>query len=183
MKSTSSTLHLAIVCASTLLCIGCMGSAAARDALPSQLDQLSGFLGDGTCTGNVVAKPGHPSRGRFHGEKTLGNHWVVIRYDEDATASNSRPYQVAQYFSYDAKAGHFVDVLLDNSGEIYSTGTSSGWQGDAITFENTDYTSGSHALFRDVFTRRGGEVVSHAGYERDKSGKWIKVDEETCNRA
>lgn len=179
MKPIPLTLCLAITCAAPLL--GC-GVAVAQEMPPTQLAELSGFLGAGTCTGNLVAKPGHPSTGRFHGEKVLGDHWVVIRYDEDATASNSRPYHVTQYFSYDAKAGRFVDVLLDNSGETYSTGTSSGWQGDAITFENTDFTSGSHPLFRDVFTRRGAEVISHTGYERDKSGKWVKVDEEVCKR-
>ena len=75
-----------------------------------------------------------------------------------------------------------MDVLLDNSGESYSAGSSSGWQGDVITFENTDFTGGSHPLFRDVFTRRGGLVVSHTGYERDKNGKWIKTDHELCKR-
>lgn len=179
MKSTPLTLCLAIACAAPLLV---PGLAMAQQALPAQMDQLTGFLGDGTCTGNILAKPGHPSTGKFHGEKALGDHWVVIRYDEDASASSSRPYHVTQYFSYDAKAGHFVDVLLDNSGGSYGAGSSSGWQGDAITFENTDFTSGSHPLFRDVFTRRGAEVISHTGYEQDKSGKWVKVDEEVCKR-
>lgn len=180
MKPTSSTLCAAIACASSLLCLG---PAGAQDALPSQLDQLSGFLGDGTCTGNVLAtKSPHPTSGKLHGEKMLGDRWIVIRYDGDATASDSKPYRVVQYFGYDAKAGHFVDVVLDNSGASYSAGTSSGWEGDAITFENTDYTSGSHSLFRDVFTRRGALVVSHTGYERDKHGKWIETDQETCSR-
>lgn len=180
IKPTPSTLYAAIACASSLLCLG---PAGAQDVLPSQLGQLSGFIGDGTCTGHFMAtKSPRPTRGKLHGEKTLGGHWIVIRYDEDATASNSRPYRVAQYFGYDAKAGRFVDVLLDNSGASYGAGTSSGWRGDAITFENTDYTSGSHPLFRDVFTRRDGLVVSHTGYGRDKHGKWIKMDQEICSR-
>lgn len=180
MKPTTSTLYAAITCASSLLCLG---SAGAQDALPSQLQQLNAFLGHGTCTGNLMAtKSPHPTTGRFHGEKMLGDHWIVIRYDEDATASNSRPYRVAQYFGYDAKAGHFVDLFLDNSGASYGAGTSSGWQGDVITFENTDHTSGSHPLFRDVFTRRNGLVVSHTGYARDNHGKWMKMDQEICSR-
>ena len=128
------------------------------------------------------SKSGHATSARYHGEKALGNHWVVIRYDEETTSSNSRPYHVAQYFSYDAKAGHFVDVMFDNSGESYGAGSSSGWQGDAITFENTDFTSGSHSLFRDVFTRHGATVISHTGYQRDKSGKWVKIDQKSRER-
>jgi hypothetical protein len=182
MKSTPSTLFcLALACAAPLLA---HRQAVAQDVAASPLDQLSGFVGDGMCTGKlmVTSKSIRTTTGKFHGEKALSDHWVVIRYDEDATASNSRPYHVTQYFSYDAKGSHFVDVLLDNSGETYSTGTSSGWQGDVMIFENTDFTSGSHPLFRDVFTRRGAEVISHTGYERDKSGKWIKTDEEVCKR-
>lgn len=179
MKPTSFTLYAVIACASPLLCLG---PAGAQDVLPSQLDQLSGFIGDGTCTGNFLGKPSHATSGKFRGEKALGGHWIVVRYHEEATSSNPRPYHVTQYFSYDAKAGHFVDVLLDNSGSSYAAGTSGGWKGDVITFENTDFTSGSHPLFRDVFARRGGLVVSHTGYGRDKHGKWIKMDQEMCSR-
>ena len=178
MKPTPSVLCTAIACASSLLCLG---TAGARDTLPPQLDQLSGFLGDGSCTGHLlVTKSPHPTSGKFHGEKMLGDHWVVVRYEEETTASNSRPYAVVQYFGYDPKAGHFVDVVLDNSGSSYGGGSSSGWQGDVMTFENVD--AGTHGLFRDVFTRHGTKVLSHAGYWRDKQGKWHKADEEMCKR-
>lgn len=180
MKPTSSTLFAAIACASSLLYLG---PAGAQDALPSQMNQLSSFIGDGTCSGNFLAtKSPHPSSAGYHGEKTLGSHWIVVRYREEATPSNSRPYHVAQYFGYDVKARRFVDIVLDNTGGSYGAGTSIGWKGDVITFENTDFTSGSHALFRDVFTRRGGLVVSHTGYAHDKHGKWIKTDHEMCKR-
>lgn len=172
-------LYAAIACASPLLYLG---QAGAQDKMPSRLDQLSGFLGDGTCTGNLLAtKAPHGTSATYHGEKTLGDRWVVVRYDEGDTSSNPRPFHVVQYFTYDPKAGRFVDVEVDNAGES-GTGTSSGWQGDVITFENTDFASGSHPRFRDVFRRRGGLVVSHTGYSPDKTGKWIKTDHETCNR-
>lgn len=181
MKPTSSPiLYTAIACASSLLCLG---TAGAQDTLPSQLDQLSAFLGDGICTGNLLAaKSPHATSGKFHGEKLLGDHWLVVRYDEETTASNAKPYHVVQYFGYDRKAGRFVDVLLDNSGSSYGAGTSTGWQGDVMTFENTDATGSNHGLFRDVFMRRDGKVVSHTGYWRDKHGKWVKTDEEICSR-
>jgi len=180
MKPTSPTLFAAIACVSSLLYLG---PAGAQDKMSSQLDQLSGFIGDGTCTGNFLMKQGHPTAAKYHSEKTLGDRWVMVRYDEETSSSNSRPYHVAQYFSYDAKAGHFVDFVLDNSGEGYGAGTSSGWQGDVITFENTVFGSGGgHDVFRDVFTRQGTQVVSHTGYQRDKSGKWVKTDHEICKR-
>ena len=179
MKPTSSTLHAAIACASSLLFLGPVG---AQDNHSSQLDQLSGFLGDGACTGHLLMKPEHATTGKFHGEKALGDQWVVVRYDQDPSSSNSRSYHVDQYFRYDAKARHFVDVVLDSSGSSYASGTSSGWHGDVMTFENTVLTNGGHYLFRDAFMRRGALVVSHTGYQRDKSGKWVKTDEEICKR-
>lgn len=180
MKPTPSAFYAAIACASSLLCLG---TAGAQDTLPSQLDQLSGFLGDGTCTGHLLAtKSPHSTSGKYHSEKLLADHWVVVRYDEDTTASNSRPYHVVQYFGYDSKSGRFVDVVLDSSGSSYGAGSSTGWQGDVMTFENMDATGGSNGLFRDVFTRHGTKVLSHAGYWRDKQGKWNKADEEICTR-
>jgi len=180
MKLIPSTVCIALACAAPLLG---PGQAFAQKMPASQLDQLSDFIGDATCTGNLLAaKPARTTSAKYHGEKTLGDHWLVVRYDEDATASNSKPYHVAQYFSYDTKAGHFIDVLLDNSGESYGAGTSSGWQGNAITFENTVLTGGGHYLFRDVFTRHSTNRISHTGYERDKSGRWTKTDQEMCQR-
>jgi hypothetical protein len=106
----------------------------------------------------------------------------MVRYDEETTSSNPRPYHVAQYFGYDEKSGHFIDVVIDNAGGSYAAGTSSGWRGDVITFENTVLVGSERYVFRDVFTRRGAKVGSHAGYQRDKSGKWVKADEEICKR-
>jgi len=179
MKLIPSTFCLALACAAPLLG---HGQAKAQSMTASQLDRLSVFIGDGTCTGNFLMKPGHSTVARYHSEKAVGGHWIVVRYDEEASSSNSRPYHVAQYFSYDAKAGHFIDVVMDNSGGSYAAGTSSGWQGDVITFENVDMANGGHDVFRDVFTRDGTRVGSHTGYERDKNGKWVKTDHEVCRK-
>ena len=179
MKPTPTALYAAIACASSLLYLG---PAGAQDKISTQLEQLSAFIGDGTCTGNLLIKPGHPTTARYHSEKTLGDRWIMVRYDEEASASNSTPYHVAQYFSYDAKAGHFIDVVLDSSGGPFGAGTSSGWHGNVITFENTVMMGGSHYVFRDVFTLDGTKVGSHTGYQRDKSGKWVKTDHEVCKR-
>ncbi|HEY1890143.1 MAG TPA: hypothetical protein VGG63_07035 [Steroidobacteraceae bacterium] len=180
MKPTPSTLFAALACASSLLCVA---PAGAQNPMPSQQDELSGFLGDGTCTGHfLLAKSPRATSAKYHSEKLLGDHWIVVRYDEETTSSNSSPYHVVQYFRYDSKAGHFVDVVLDNVGESYGAGTSSGWQGNVMTFENVDLASGNHELFRDVFMREGTVVVSHTGYMHDKNGKWIKVEHEVCKR-
>lgn len=158
-------------------------ASAQQTTAPASLEQLGFFVGDGTCSGQVIETgktPPHATNGRFHGEKTLDGNWVVIHYDEDQTATNPKPYHVVQYFGFDAAKKHYVSVTFDNSGSVYSTGTSSGWRGDTFTVDETAPTGGS-VSFRDVFTKGGSGMASHTGMMRDKQGKWVKTDEETCH--
>ena len=159
--------------------------AAAQAQEASPLEQLNVFLGDWTCTGRLMAmgdSPAHATRGKIHGERTLDGHWLVIRYDQLAGAKSSNLYHVIQYFGYDSKIKSLVDVVIDNSGSSSATGRSSGWVGNRITFENLENTDGSPAPYRDVFTHLGANRGSHAGFIRDKSGKWVQTDEESCRR-
>lgn len=177
MKYNTSALALALICASAL---GVM-QVSAQEAKPSSpVDQL-GFVGDGTCTGNVMAmgkKPGHATSGKYHGEKTLDGHWVAVRYDEDQTAAAPKPFHVVQYFGYDAAKKRYVTVLFENTEGSYSTGISAGWKGDSIAFDET--TDGKTVSFRDVFTTSKSGMSSHTGWMKDKHGKWVKTDEENC---
>ena len=36
--------------------------------------------------------------------------------------------------------------------------------------------------FRDTFTRTGAKGLTHTGTRQDKNGKWVKTDEETCQK-
>ncbi len=159
--------------------------ASAQDAkAPAQLDQLGTFIGDGTCTGNVMAmgkRPGHATTARFHGEKVLDGDWIFVRYDEDKTAANPKPYKIAQNFGYDSVKKQFVAAAFDNAGSGLTTGTSAGWKGDTITFDETSVRDG--VKFRDTFTRSGAKGLTHFGTSQDKNGKWVKMDEETCHKS
>ncbi|MGH8040791.1 MAG: DUF1579 family protein [Rudaea sp.] len=176
------TLSVCACCATTALAVD--GNLDATTASAS--NALDGFVGSGICSGNVMAmgkNPGHASTGKYHGEKTLDGHWVVIHYDEDQTAANPKPYHVAQYFAYDAREKQFVSVTFDNMGESYSTGTSPGWKADTFTVDENQTTHGKTVTFRDAFTKSGDGMSSHTGTMRDKHGKWVKTDEETCHKA
>lgn len=176
--------HKTIAAAVALTCASALGMSqvAAQDSrAPSAMDQLDGFVGDGTCTGQVMAMGKDPARattGKYHGEKTLDGHWVVIRYDEDQTAANPKPFHVRQYFGYDAAKKRYVAVLFDNSDHGYGMGTSPGWKGGSATFDES--MDGKTVIFRDVFTRGASGMASHAGWMKDKSGNWVKTDEEHC---
>jgi hypothetical protein len=182
MKRTSLAILAALVCTSAPFVIGQASAQPAGASSPSA--QLDAFVGDGICTGNFAAmgkNPGHATTAKYHGEKTLDGHWVVIHYDEDQTAANPKPFSVVQYFGYDAAKKHFATVSIYNSAAAYSTGTSAGWNGNSITFDES--TDGKPASFRDIFTTGENGLSSHTGMERGKDGKWVKTNEETCHKA
>ena len=180
MKRTTLAFTLSAVC---LAVSSSIGQAIAEDLnSPSPMDQLGKFVGEGTCTGNLLAMGkslGHATNGRYHGEKTLDGHWVVIRYDEDKTDANPKPFHVQQYFGYDAEKKVFVAVAFDNMSPGYSPATSSGWKGDTFTLEYTASIDGKMVSLRDVFTSDAAKKI-HTGMMRDQRGEWVKTDEETC---
>jgi hypothetical protein len=180
MKRTTLTL-------STLFCAiaaVAAGSASAQSNTAAANAPLDKFLGSGTCTGKTLdkdMKSFHATTGKFSSRKILDGNWVEVRYDEDQSAAVAKPYHVIQHIGYDAAKKRYVGVTVDNSGSGYSTGSSKGWKGDSITFDES--TDGQAAFFRDTFTSSGSGMSSHVGTMRDKSGKWIETDEEHCTSA
>lgn len=180
MKRKTVAVSVALVCSALSLGIGIAAANDFKSASPT--DQLSEFVGNGVCTGNVMAmgkKPGHATTGKYSGTKILDGNWIELRYDEDSSVAAPRPFHVVQYFRYDKARMRYVSVLVDNSGSGYSTGTSAGWKGDGITFDEAE--AGQPVAYRDTFTRSVSSGMSrHMGKMRDEHGKWIKTDEENC---
>jgi len=184
MERTSLAILAALICTAAPFAIG--QASAQQAGASSSSGKLDDFVGAGTCTGNMQAmgkNPAHATTGRFHAEKTLDGNWAVIHYDEDKTAANPKPFSVTQYFGYDAAKQHYVTVVFDNSGAGYGTGTSPGWKGDTITFDEMVPMGGKRVAFREVFTKSGSSLSAHTGMMQDKNGKWVKADEETCHKA
>ncbi|CAM5361622.1 DUF1579 family protein [Rhodanobacter lindaniclasticus] len=184
MKRTSLAIFTATVC--TFAAIAIAQAAASQTSASSPLSQLDRLVGDGTCIGHQFRDgktPGPTTTGRAHGEKTLDGHWIVVRYEQDQSVTNPRPYTVMQYFGYDRARKQFVSVALANSTGNYYVGISPGWKGTTITFDQLNLTNGRPASFRDVFTASESGMASHTGLRLDKQGKWIKTDVETCHKA
>ena len=178
MKRTTSICLIALACAAALA----VTQVNAQESKPSgSAGQLDKFVGSGTCSGksmNEDMKGFHETTGKYTAEKVLDGNWVQVRYDEDQSAAVSKPYHVIQYIGYDAAKKRYMAVTVDNSGSGYSTGTSAGWKGDSVTFDES--MDGKPASIRDTFTTSGSNMSGHVGTMRDKSGKWIKTDEEHC---
>ena len=161
------------------------GQASARQAgASSPSAQLQEFVVDGTCTATMVAMGKYPARtatGKVHGEMTLDGQWAVIRYEEDQTAANPKPFRVEQYIGYDAPAKHFVSVEFNNTEGGYVAGVSPGWTGNTATFDETMLVDGKITPSRDVFIKGESGMKTHIGMLRDESGKWIEAERETCH--
>ncbi len=118
--------------------------AAAAPAPPAELAQLAYFEGNWKCSGTTFANPmgpEHATTGSVHGAKAVGGMWVHIAYDENKTAANPTPYHAGVYMGYDAAKKSFVSGCYDSFGG-YCSQTSSGWNGDTMTFEGTSNADG-----------------------------------------
>ncbi|HET8834365.1 MAG TPA: DUF1579 family protein [Gemmatimonadales bacterium] len=177
---TQAIMLLALSCATRpLLAQGTSGA-------PVELSQLSNFVGNWQCTGQMFARgsrPGHATGAVGHGSKALDGHWIQFAYEERKTAANPRPYRIAGYMGYDASKKKFVQTTVDNYGS-YGPSFSDGWQGDTMTFEGTGETAdGKSMAVRDHFVRKGQHAFVHFSEGQGSDGKWVQPDQETCNLA
>ncbi len=177
---TQSALLIALVCATPTL-------FAQETSKPSaQIDQLAIFEGSfGDCSGQLLASPvtppPHATIGKIHGEKSVDGRWIRFSYAEQKTTANATPYHIEGYDGYDASKKQFVSTTVDNVGN-YGISYSSGWNGDAMTFEGTSEWKNKIVVGRDVFTRKGDRELTHTGFMQGDDKQWIKTDEETCQR-
>jgi hypothetical protein len=177
-------LLMVLTLASTMAPFALAHAAGAKSQASAELDRLPFPTGDLSCTGNLMAlagKPGHATTASARVEKVLGGNWIVIHYDEQPSSDNARPYSVVQYIGYEDTGKRFVATLVDNNeGSGYSTGVSTGWKDNAMTFDEMQ-AGGKEVVFRDTFTA-SGDVFTHTGTMLGKDRKWIKTDEETCRK-
>ena len=181
------TLAVLATVTGALIPLAATRAVAQQGAPPAELAQLGVFIGNWACSGQLLATaqyPAHTTTAELHAEKMVDGHWILLRYDEDRTAANPHPYHVAQQLSYDAAGKRFVSIAVDNvSGSRNSTGSSPGWRGDAMTFDEAMEVNGKHMDSRDTFTKNDRGEISHMGSAQDASGKWVPMDKETCHRA
>lgn len=167
---------------SLFACLVLAFTAAAMEPNPA-LKQLQPFAQNYDCTGIAYANPmapEHPTRATVTGDWTLDGTWIRFSYIEKKTDKNPMPVGVRGFFGYDAEIKKFVVGVVDNMGG-YSTGASSGWNGDSITFEGPWHLGTQTVTARDTFTKDGNKLT-HVG-EMMTDGKWVKYGQETCTRS
>ncbi len=182
------TPSLRVLTLSALVALASVARAADKPAEapkpPKEMGQLSSLLGSWTCTGKTFATPmgpEHATVAKMGASHALGGFWVVFHYDETKTAANPMPYHAAGFMGYDPGEKVFLERCHDSMGEFCNQ-TSKGWVGDVLTFEGPGSMGGQKMALRDIFTKKGAELV-HAGEVQGPDGKWMQTDEETCTKA
>src|SRR6266849_4878612 len=148
-----------------------------------ELAQLKYFLGTWHCEGNVPASPmgpAHKSRATVVTRLDLGGFWYSGTVREEKAADNPHPLSGMFHETYDAAKKQFVMLWVDNFG-VWSTETSTGWDGDKIVYSGEAAMGGERVPVRDTFAKKGEAELVHS-YEMTMSGQKIAGDE-TCKKA
>ncbi len=150
-----------------------------------EMSQLAYFAGTWACSGKTFQTPmgpEHPTEGTVHASPSLGGFWFVVHYDEKKTAASPMPYHAGIFWGYDAAEKAFILRCHDSFGG-YCAETGKGWAGDTFVLEGPAVGMGPYTSTRDTFTKKGATEMMHAGEMRDPDGTWMKMDEETCEKA
>ena len=172
----------------TLVLVLILGAATAAakqhdEKMADPLRKLDSLAGTWQCKGIAYSTPWfpeHPTVGEATQKWILDGKWMAFTYAEKKTAENPMPFTATGYFGYDPELKTYVVGGVDSTGG-YSTGASSGWVGDVLTFEGPWHIGGMTSNARDTFTKKGANEITHRG-ELEYEGKWLKLGEETCTR-
>jgi hypothetical protein len=150
---------------------------------PDMLRQLDPLVGTWQCKGIAYATPWFPEHqtlGDVSQKWILDGKWLAFTYAEKKTERNPMPFTATGYFGYDPEVKMLVVGGVDSGGG-YSTGASSGWVGDVLTFEGPWHMGAMTSKARDTFTKKGANEMTHLG-ELEYEGKWMKLGQEMCTR-
>ena len=169
-----------------ILAARCLGSFAlaqeAKKPAP-EMKQLDYFTGTWKCDGKALASPmgpEHPMKTTATGKTDLDGFWVIVRIEEKKTKESPMPIKGNFSMTYDAALKKFQGVWVDNFGG-WGPSSSTGWEGDKITFAGEAYMMGQKMGSRDTFTKKGEKELLHTA-DMQVGGKWTPMLEETCKK-
>jgi uncharacterized protein DUF1579 len=166
-----------------LFLILALASSTLLAAPGPRLTELQPLAGHWTCQGTAFAflgMPEHKTSATIDGAWTLNNYWFELHYQESKSATNPAPVEVIYFWGWDDQTRKFASSAVDNGGGHFNQ-SSTGWDGDAITFEGDMHIAGTTMRFHDVFQKAGASTIRHKG-EAQIDGKWTKLDEESCTK-
>ncbi|MBV8199109.1 MAG: DUF1579 family protein [Acidobacteria bacterium] len=146
------------------------------------LAQLKALEGSWTCAGRTLGPgPEHATSAAMTFAWHLDGFWLEVRYEESKTAANPVPWSSVSQWGFDELLQTLASSTVDSFSGIASQ-SSPGWQGDKLVFEGTAHRFATQFQARDTFSRHGDSQLLHT-LEADVNGSWIKLHEDTCDRA
>ncbi len=158
------------------ICAPTAALPAQAPKVPAELGQISFLVGGWTCTHAAPRdaadhRPEMPAT--LQVRKAVGAHWIQLSYDNNGI-------HVAGYIGFNTKRKQYVQSMVD-SYDDYWTGSSRGWNGDTLTFDDPSTDPGGPS-YRDTYVKHGTDEFLHIGEVQGDDGKWMKTDEHTCRR-
>jgi hypothetical protein len=153
------------------------------DAAPGAMEQLRPLEGRWTCEGQVPRTPyapAHRTRSAVVISSDLDGFWYSGSVDEQKTPENPRATKARFHWTYDAARRTFRSYQIDNAGGS-AVLTSSGWQGDELTWTGDKLMGGSTVPARDVFVKRDAGRIHHR-FEARIGDVWTSFVDEDCHR-
>jgi hypothetical protein len=171
-----------VVAALLSLSFAAAGSPQQTPPKPApEMAQLAYFEGSWRCTGKMAASPMGPAGTMT---STADVRKDLNGFFQSGTIksmmANMPPFEGRFHMTYDAGMKQYVMVWADNAGG-WSQTMSTGWSGDAMTFEGDAHMAGQSMKSRDTFTKSGPAAMKHTS-EMQMDGKWTQVGEETCTK-
>ncbi len=154
-----------------------------KPAVPNKiLADVKWFDGEWNCTGHSYGPgPEHPTAATVAFAWQLDGFWVQSAYTEPKSATNPVPYSSISQWGWDPVAQAIASVLVDNQEGSIAEATP-GWIAEKLSFEGSGHRFGVQFEARDTYTRRSASRFLHV-FQVNVNGNWVKLREETCNRA
>ena len=150
--------------------------------LISELDEIAYFEGTWRCEQPLSSVSSELIVLNWQVERDLNASWYVGYAEEVATTTNPEPTSSREFLGYDAVSEHFVRVSAVSNGNLLNL-TSSGWQGEQLTWEGTVTTRNELISLRQIVTREGENTFTATYFILDSiSNDWQAAVSETCER-
>ena len=151
---------------------------------PAENDGLKMFVGSWACEGTAMVGPGKTAKIKATAKvkNELGGFWQSFVYTEQKTKDYPMAVTAIGTWGWEAQSKKFVRAEFQSSGG-YITGTSTGWAGDAFTWDLEISNFMGKTTGKHIFTKKGDkEFVHKIELKMPGSPGPVPIFEVTCKK-
>jgi hypothetical protein len=142
--------------------------AAAQEPPPppskpaAENDALKMFVGSWTCEGTAMPGPGKTVKIKATAKvkNELGGFWQSFVYTEQKTKDYPMAVTAMGTWGWESQSKKFVRGEFQSGGG-YVTGTSTGWEGDTMTWDLEVSNFMGKMTAKHIFTKKGDKAFTH----------------------